>query len=471
MPLLDLSPAAHRVLKGLRAAGGRPLIVGGAVRDAFLVPDARTPKDIDVEVYGIATIDDLVTALAGTGRVKRQGVSFEIVAVTVGGETFDVSLPRAGVGDPERAAFAQRDFTMNALGYDPNTDEVIDHWGGLADLRAGILRHTGPSFADDPLRVLRGVQLAGRFNLTMADETVALARELVDRYDELPSARVWGEWHKLASLASYWPGALDTLRRTGWDRHFPELAATQGVAQDPGWHSEGDVWTHLGLAAQAAAEAIAADPMVSERSRDVIVLGALAHDFGKVTHSQVRDGRITSYGHAAAGVGPTESFLTRIGAPRHLIDSILPIVREHMAHVGIQQNRPTAATVRRLIRRLNPDGRGATLAEWAAVVDADCAGRGASSKPSPSPAWLAVADRIGPAPAKRLLDGSVLIAHGITPGPTFRRILAASVQAQDDGAFDTAQGAASWFAASEWAQADTSDSSEESPGTSPCTQA
>ncbi|PPF19675.1 CCA tRNA nucleotidyltransferase [Rathayibacter rathayi] len=208
--LLTLTPATQRVIDALIAVGGRPLIVGGAIRDALLaVRDGGTvsePKDVDVEVYGMADKASLIAALRTVGRVDERGVSFGVIAVTVSGESFDVSLPRreSSTGAGHRAfdaavdaeldvttAFGRRDFTVNAIGWDPATGSLVDPYDGRADIAAGVLRHTTDAFAEDPLRVLRAVQFAGRFGFTLAPETAALARSIAGEFHTIARERVW----------------------------------------------------------------------------------------------------------------------------------------------------------------------------------------------------------------------------------------------------------------------------------------
>jgi len=454
--LVDLSPAARALLDAVRAAGGRPYLVGGCVRDALLHP-GRRPKDVDVEVFGLA-MDPLVAALATVGTVDEVGRAFAVLKLRRGGEDFDVSLPRTEVKDgpghtgftvvpdpatPPALAAGRRDFTLNALMYDPATEEVLDFFGGLADLRDGVLRHTTAAFAEDPLRVLRGAQFAARFGFRFAPDTAALCRELAPAYRELAVERVWGEWRKIAEKGVHVSAALTALADAGWLDHFPQLARLAGVPQDPRWHPEGDVLTHLGLAADAAARLADAAGLTGD-DRSVVVLGALVHDLGKATSTQVRaDGRITSAGHAAAGVVPAEELLTAIGAPPGLIARITPIVREHMVATG-DAGPPRAAVVRRLARRLVP----ATVAEWSLVCGADHGGRGAGSGPNPTLAWLAVAEAAGVTrrPATLLLRGTDLMALGHAPGPQYGPVMAAALEAQDDGAFGDHAGAVAWLA-------------------------
>jgi tRNA nucleotidyltransferase (CCA-adding enzyme) len=451
--LPDIGPDTKRVLAIIRSAGGRPMLVGGYVRDAILDPRI-TGKDIDIEVYGIADLDILSAALASAGKVTEAGKAFGVLKVRAGETDIDISLPRreskTGAGHrgfdviPDgamgfREASGRRDFTINSIMADPLTGEVIDCWGGLADLRAGILRYTTAAFAEDPLRVLRAVQFAARFGFRLAPVTALCCWGLADSYAELPVERVWGEVEKIGTRGTHITAALQALADSGWERHFPQIAALHVVSQDAGWHPEGDAHTHSGLAGDQAAR-LADEAGLTGADRFVVVMAALVHDFGKVTHTQWGRGRITSHGHAAAGVAPAREFLRSVGCPSAITYRILPLVREHMSCI----NPPTRAAVRRLARRLAP----ATLAELALVVGADRAGRGDPAAPNPAVAWLELARtlHVDERPAKGLLTGGHLIAAGMTPGPAFGPLLSAALAAQDAGDFGDETGALRWLA-------------------------
>jgi tRNA nucleotidyltransferase (CCA-adding enzyme) len=205
---MKLPEDLRAVLDAVRRIG-RPRLVGGCVRDWLLDLE---PKDFDVEVAG-ATFEQLHAALASFGATDVVGRSFGVIKLRLASGETDFSLPRreskTGAGhrgfaiapDPtlsDAEAAARRDFTLNAIAYDPVAGSVIDPLGGVADLRAKILRHTGPAFADDPLRVLRAFQLAARFDFSLAPETAALGRSMAGTFTELPTERVWGEWEKWA---------------------------------------------------------------------------------------------------------------------------------------------------------------------------------------------------------------------------------------------------------------------------------
>jgi len=172
---IKLPSYVYSILTDINNKGGRALIVGGAVRDAIL---GASPKDIDFEVYNV-NYEDLNQILSNYGKADLVGQSFGVIKfVGEDGSDFDFSLPRldskSGVGhkdfnvqvrsdlSPEEAA-ARRDFTINAISYNPITGEIIDPYNGRQDLQNKILRHTSEAFSEDPLRVLRGMQFASRW--------------------------------------------------------------------------------------------------------------------------------------------------------------------------------------------------------------------------------------------------------------------------------------------------------------------
>lgn len=218
---------------------GTPLIVGGAVRDATLGVD---PKDIDVEVHG-TDLDTLVRCYRIDGfHVDEVGRQFGVLKVSKPGvvSDLDVSVPRrdSKTGAGHRGfsvdldsgltvaeAAARRDFTVNALLYDPQRRVLIDPFGGAADLQRGTLRHVSEQFSEDPLRVLRGVQMAGRFGMTLHPDTAMLCRRLRPHFEELAVERTGEEWAKLYSKSRRPDLALRALQDSGWDDTLPGLRA------------------------------------------------------------------------------------------------------------------------------------------------------------------------------------------------------------------------------------------------------
>ena len=440
---------------------GRPRLVGGGVRDWLL---GLAPKDFDIEVAG-TDFEGLRRALSPFGATDIVGRSFGVVKVRAGnGSEYDFSLPRreskTGAGhrgfavepDPnlgDAEAAARRDFTVNSISLDPFTGALIDPFNGRADLRARILRHTSSAFSEDPLRVLRGFQLASRFDLRLAPETAALCREMAPAFAELPLERVWGEWDKWAVQSVRPSRGLEVLEETGWLRHFPEVAALRGTPQEPDWHPEGDVMDHtrLCLDALVSLEGWAASQAGRRR---MLSFAVLAHDFGKppTTERAEKRGamRWVSPGHESAGGPLTDSFLHRIGAPVGLAPPVRALVVHHLAHHHGRTGDFTDAQVRRLARKLSP----ATIDDLAVVMTADALGR----PPLAPPEILALIERLRAralhlaleaAAPRPIILGRHLIAMGRRPGPEFKPVLDAAFEAQLDGAFTDEAGGLGWL--------------------------
>src|SRR5688572_3241182 len=178
--ILAAPPAAHAIATAVRDAGGRALIVGGWVRDALL---QHPSKDVDIEVFGVPQ-ERLPELLSRAGRVQAVGQAFPVYKVIgASDDDIDVALPRRESkhgrghkgfvveGDPFMSldeAARRRDFTVNAIAWDPLTGEFEDPAGGLVDLKRRLLRAVDlRTFGDDSLRVLRAVQFAARFEFTL----------------------------------------------------------------------------------------------------------------------------------------------------------------------------------------------------------------------------------------------------------------------------------------------------------------
>jgi tRNA nucleotidyltransferase (CCA-adding enzyme) len=451
-PMNITAPYIQPILAAIQAAGGRPLIVGGAVRDALMGAEVN---EFDIEVYDLP-IDQLSELLVGFGRVDAVGRSFGILKLrTPTGHELDIALPRReskiGAGhrgflaapDPTmtpREAAARRDFTWNALAITPE-GQLLDFFGGAADLSAGIIRHTTAAFAEDPLRVLRAMQFAARFDMRLAPATAALCRTLLPEAATLATERIWGEWQKWARQGRKPAAGLRVLAETGWLTLYPELEKLIGCPQDSAWHPEGDVWIHTLHVVDAAAE-IAEREQLGDDQRALLLFAALCHDLGKPATTTIgANGRIGSPKHAQAGVEPTAALLRRIGCPRALIAQVAPLVREHMAHIGMQVS---DRTVRRLALRLTP----ATITQWGRLVEADHSGRPPLLPSNPGAEIVALAEQLNVSTGRPtpILQGRDLLAIGMPPGPALGAALERAYHAQIDGAFDSIEAGLAWVA-------------------------
>lgn len=445
----SLLARARPILDALATAGGEPLIVGGAVRDALL---GFASADIDIEVH-LLDPEQVLRALEPIGKVNAVGRSFGVVKLRAHcGSEFDVALPQRRsfnasgqrghipTTDPAmtlREAAARRDFTWNALGIN-QAGELVDFYNGVADLRAGVIRHVSDSFGEDPLRVLRAMQFAARFDMRLAPETAVLCQSLLPQAGVIAVERVWGEWSKW-SLAPHPRAGLQALAESGWIAHFPELAALRGCVQSPQYHPEGDVWAHTGYVCDAAAR-VATREQLSAEMRRSLVFAALCHDLGKPAATQIdADGCIRSYGHDQAGIEPARNFLASIGAWQSVVAQVLPLVREHMGHY----NKPSPRAVRRLAARLAP----ASIELWACLVEADHAGHPPLPPRAPAEPFLALARalEISRRPPQPLLSGRDLLAAGYPPGPALGPLLKRAYQAQIEGVFATTEQGLAWL--------------------------
>lgn len=424
--------------------------VGGCVRDLLM---GCTPNDFDVEVFN-TTYDKLVEQLKPFGQPNFVGKSFGIVKLHTTEGIYDFALPRTEtrVGAGHRGftvqhhqgislqqAARRRDFTINALHFDPRAWKVIDSVGGLEDLHLGILRHTSPAFSEDILRPLRGMQFASRFNLHTAPETIKLCRSIRDQFHTLTSQRVWKEWQKWAGLSTRPSRGLQFLKDTGWIQNFPALASLHGVEQDPQWHPEGDVLVHTGL----VCDALATDPEWQQATlptKEELMFGALLHDIAKPeTTEHQPNGRITSYRHAEAGMDKARDFLASIDAPNDFQQRVPLLVGHHMDF-----QTPSPRTVRRLAQRIHP----VELKSLLLLMRADHQGRGPAShipEEIQQIAKLAQDLQLEASKPIPIIMGRHLVERGMQPGPEFTPILKQALSAQLDGEFHDLDSGQQWL--------------------------
>jgi tRNA nucleotidyltransferase (CCA-adding enzyme) len=433
-----ISAVAHAVHR----AGGRALVVGGWVRDRLL---GRTSKDVDIEVFGVPQ-DALPGLLASLGRVEPVGQSFPVYKLAgLPGGDIDVALPRREskqgrghkgfvvTGDPLMTvpdAARRRDFTVNAVAWDPLTDAYEDPFDGRGDLERRLLRAVDPlTFGDDSLRVLRAVQFAARFQFALDADTAALCRRIP--LDDLPAERVWGEWEKLLLQAERPSLGLAVALDLGVvDRVLPELRPLVGCPQEPEWHPEGDVWVHTLMVVD---QARAANGDLDRPRLVTVMLGALCHDLGKPATTAVIDGRIRSLDHEQAGVEPTLSLLDRLNV--HTIDGfdvrsqVTGLVAHHLKP-GMFHKAPHVGdgAFRRLAQKVD-------LELLVRVARADCRGRTGDFDCSAMEWFWERATGLGVQhqPPDPILLGRHVLELGVSPGPGVGRILKAVYERQLDG--------------------------------------
>lgn len=444
------SPALDSLVKTIVHAGGKPLFVGGAVRDYVL---GMVPKDVDIEVYGLsfARLEEL---LSKHFLVRPVGKSFGILLVVIDidgqKQSFDVALPRKEnkIGTGHKAfkveidcnlsfedASLRRDFTINSMAYDPINKVILDPHGGLEDLSQGVLRHVSEAFSEDPLRVFRAAQFCARFNLSLNKDTINLCHKLKEELSSLSKERIYGEIKKL--LLSPKPSlGLMVLKETEALDLFPELKSLINCPQEYEWHPEGDVWVHTLMAMDEARELLLFEGLTHEEEL-IIMAGVLCHDLGKPLTTKEEDGRIKSKGHEEAGVEPTETLLTSFGFGPNFIADVVPLVKDHLKPHQLYKKRDevTDGAIRRLAKRVN-------IGRLLFVAKADFCGRTTAEallKEDPSFDWLKEkaqklsVEKEGPRP---ILMGRHLLPLGVKPGKEMGNLLHIAMEAQLDGLFD-----------------------------------
>ncbi len=467
---IPLTPELRRLAEAVHGEGGHPVLVGGWVRDCLLgIPHS---KDFDLEVFGMDPAV-LKRVLAKFGPVHTVGRHFGVLKLSTPAGEYDVSVPRreskTGKGhkgfwvtpDPgmtfEQAA-ARRDFTINAMGFGLLENAFLDPYGGWEDLQARLLRHVGPAFGEDPLRVLRAMQFAGRFGLTIVPETVAICH--AQNLAELPRERIWEEVRKLLLRAGRPSDGLRYARALGVLEIFPELGALEALAAG----DDGVLPWQRTLAVVDEAAALRGGDAGADLA---LLLAALSHELGRTVPGL----SAAPYGPelAEAALAPTEAWLARITNELHVPRRVLPLVRYLPQVQALHARRdalppgalprlalqvPLAELARLATARERVSGRaaggiaGSQASAARKTADGEIKGReAAGAQPAPAAQWLAERarrDGVWDKPLPALLQGRHLLELGLAPGPQLGPLLAQAYELQLDGRLTTVAAAQAW---------------------------
>ncbi len=414
----------------VREAGGRVLEAGGAVRDRLL---GRAPRDTDLEVYGLSA-QALESVIARFGPVRRVGARMGVYVL----KGVEIALPQGpgGTEDPglaPEAASRRRDLTVNALLRDPLTGDILDFYGGRADLRAGRLRHVDAStFVEDPLRLLRVVRLQAELGFRIAPETGALCRRL-----DLAGVA----WERIGQELERWllgaerPGrGLDALIYTGAERHFPTLRAQLGTPVPRTWQAE-DAWGHTRAVLDSAAIR-----RTGERERDwPLLLNALLAASGRPDATRLRAGHWIAPDHPGSAAARIPVFLAGVDRNRDRQAAVAALAREQDEIDRLLEGGAEPPAYRRLALRVDSD-----LLLRLAEAQAEARGQGRDYPAGErARAIWAGEDLLGKAP-QPLVQGRDLAELGISPGPEMGAWLDRTFKAQLDGAFTTREEGVEW---------------------------
>jgi poly(A) polymerase/tRNA nucleotidyltransferase (CCA-adding enzyme) len=409
---------------------GKIYEVGGVVRDRIISP-VLPDKDTDYLVCGIP-MEELIPLLAKFGKVDLVGKSFGVIKFTPKKKyseeeepkTFDIALPRKEYSTgPAHKDFKvdfdhnlkveddlyRRDFTVNAMAFDLQTGKLLDPLQGKKDIKNRLIRMTNPdSFKDDPLRMLRGIQFAARFEFEIEKETYKSLCENAGLIRTVSAERIQEELNKLLTRAKYPSTGFRLMHKTGLLKEIlPELEACVGVEQPGGYH-EYDVFEHTLSTVDSA-------------HPDLIVrLACLFHDISKPqTRVLTQDGS-TFYGHDKKGSRTVKNILTRLRYSNEVISTVTLLVDKHMFTMGV-----TDKGLRRLIKKVTPEH----IFELLEVRRADiiAQGKGADGKDVDEfEKWVKLEIEKKPPFSVRDLkiNGDIIMGKfGLSPGPPVGKVL------------------------------------------------
>ncbi len=336
--------AARRLVQTLQQNGHETYWAGGCVRDALL---GRTPVD-----YDIATSALPETVVKIFPRSAEVGRSFGVVTVPFDGCIFEVATFRADHGSsdgrhPDAITFTtaeedaqRRDFTVNAMFFDPVNQSLHDFVGGQADLQAHRIRCVGSPekrFREDHLRMLRAVRFAQRLAFDLDPHTAEAIRDQAPSLASISTERIRDEFTRTLLEAVHPGQALWMLENLGLLPVFlPEVSALKHQPQPPDFHPEGDVFTHT---------AIMLDDM--QVRTPTILFAVLLHDIAKPATATYDGTRIRFHGHAALGADMARDILLRLRVPNRIIEEVCHCVRGHMRFMEVKKMR--RSTLRKML--------------------------------------------------------------------------------------------------------------------------
>ncbi len=400
-------------------APGRLFAVGGRVRDeirADLEGIEVSAKDLDYVVTGL-TLEELTARLQTLGRVDLVGAAFAVAKLTTDGLTVDVALPRrerstghghrdfdvqGGPDVPLEDDLARRDFRLNMIARALPGAELVDPYGGEADIRARRIDILTPAaFDEDPLRMLRAAQFAARFGYEPTPATIEAMRTAAPLVRTVAPERIHDELQKLFSLAPQPSVGLRLLADTGvLAQVWPELLEGVGVEQNE-WHAY-DVWQHNLATLDALPPGDA-----------TLRLVALLHDVGK---PRTKEGP-HFYRHEQVGAEMAGAMLRRLRFSNETVETVEHLIRQHMY---VQDPELSDAAIRRFIRRIGL----AHLARQFAVRHADITGSGLPKRDDSNERFEArVWEEVERKPAFSVADLAIggddvvaaLVRHGLAP--------------------------------------------------------
>lgn len=417
---------ALKILRTLREHGFTALFAGGCVRDMLL---GKTPGDYDIVTD--ASPREVRQIFRRTAPV---GIQFGIIIVLMKGEKFEVAQFRTtGNSDNRlREDALHRDFTINGMFYDPDTEQVYDYVGGQRDIERRLIRgigHPYDRFVEDRLRMMRAIRFAITCDYQIEANTFAAIQTLAPQITNVSIERIRAELLKI--LTSPHPDrGLQLLDETGLLAYIvPEIAAIKGVPQPERFHPEGDVFTHTLLMLQHLSQSQSSAGKGGINPE--FVMGVLLHDVGK-PQTLTRTDRIRFHNHAHVGAEIAEALCLRFKFSLKATEKIVTLVKEHLKFFDAEQMKKS--TLKRFLRQEH-------ITDLLELHRLDCLSSNGDLShyhfcQTKLQEFRKEKERIRP---PQLISGKDLIQLGITPGPVFKQLLEYIEDAQLEGDVCTRQ--------------------------------
>ncbi len=430
---LGMESTAKRLVERLRATGHEAFFAGGCVRDRLLGKEAH-----DIDIATSATPEDVQQLFPRTVAV---GAQFGVIVVLEDDFEFQVATFRSdGVykdgRHPESVSFTtaegdakRRDFTVNGLFYDPLDKRIIDHVGGEADLKAGILRCIGnplERFSEDKLRLIRCLRFSASLGFPIEEKTWQAVCHMAPQITAVSAERLRDELVKIFTHPSRVRG-FDLLDSSGLlDILLPEVTVMKGCEQPPDFHPEGDVFVHTRLMLSLL------PPEVSTP----LVFSVLLHDAGKpATFQRDETGRIRFNGHESVSAEITRHIFERLRFSNAETEETVACVKNHMSFKDVKNMR--VSTLKRFLAR-------PTIEDEMELHRVDCLGCHGLLENYDFLRAQQVEFSNAPLIPPPLITGRDLIANGYKPGRLFKKILGAVEAMQLEGAVTTPEEALAW---------------------------
>ncbi len=427
------SDGAVEAVKRLQAAGFIAFMAGGCVRDMLL---GRKPKDYDVATDAVPS--EVLRLFPGSVAV---GKAFGVIRARLGGQEYEIATFRKdhSYSDgrrPDAVTFSdpgtdatRRDFTMNALFFDPVSGVIHDFVGGRADIEKKIVRAVGcpdERFMEDHLRMIRAVRFECTLGFSMDGPTFDAMVRNAPLAAKISSERIQQELTRILLESPRAGAAVERLRCAGLLKHFlPEVEAMKGQEQPPEFHPEGDVYTHTLMMLDAM-----------EKPTIRLAYAVLLHDIGKPSTARHAGDRIRFDNHARRGAEMAEEIMRRLRFPVDDIRAVSFCVGNHMRFMDVRKMR--RSTLARLV--------GApTFAVEHELHRLDCAASHGDQKNYEFLAEYQAARRSKPVLPEPFVTGKDIMALGVPHGPKVGRWKKIAYDAQLEKGFEDRDAALEWL--------------------------